>query len=135
LSGSTMHRIFALALLAATALSPLPTFAQDHPLKGVALVIGESDYATLQKLDNPKRDARAMDDMLDSQMKKWVNEPAFNKVDRGNKKLVLSQLFEWFADDFGGRNALPAYISKYAEGGSVDGFTVEFSEFDWSLNK
>jgi len=40
--------------------------ADDHPLKGVALVIGESDYATLHKLDNPKRDARAMDDMLDS---------------------------------------------------------------------
>ena len=61
-----MHRIFALALLAGTALSPIPVIAQDHPLKGVALVIGESDYATLQKLDNPKRDARAMDDMLDS---------------------------------------------------------------------
>ncbi len=43
-----------------------PAVAADHPLKGVALVIGEDDYAALQKLDNPKRDARAMDDMLDS---------------------------------------------------------------------
>ena len=58
-------RFFALALLATTAWSPL-AFAQDHPLKGVALVIGESNYDTLHKLDNPKRDARAMDDMLDS---------------------------------------------------------------------
>src|SRR4051794_29218592 len=58
-------RFFALALLLTTALSPPPAVAQDHPLKGVALVIGESDYATLQKLDNPKRDARAMDDLLD----------------------------------------------------------------------
>jgi uncharacterized caspase-like protein len=58
--------MFGLALLPGLALSPLPAFAQDHPLRGVALVIGESDYATLRKLDNPKRDARAIDDMLDS---------------------------------------------------------------------
>jgi len=57
--------LLALAMLP-TALLPHGALAQDHPLKGVALVIGESDYATLQKLDNPKRDARAMDDMLDS---------------------------------------------------------------------
>jgi len=56
-------RYFALALLLATALSPLPAFA-EQPLRGVALVIGESDYSTIRKLDNPKRDARAMDDML-----------------------------------------------------------------------
>ena len=56
-------KVFALALLATTAWSPLAR-ADDHPLKGVALVIGESDYATLHKLDNPKRDARAMDSEL-----------------------------------------------------------------------
>src|SRR4051812_18374069 len=58
-------KIIALALLLGTALSPLGVRAADHPLKGVALVIGESDYQTIHKLDNPKRDARAMDDMLD----------------------------------------------------------------------
>jgi uncharacterized caspase-like protein len=59
-------KFLALMLLATTALSPTAGWADDKPLKGVALVIGESDYAALQKLDNPKRDARAMDDMLDS---------------------------------------------------------------------
>ncbi len=58
-------RYFALALLLATALSPPPAFA-EQPLRGVALVIGESDYSSIRKLDNPKRDARAMDDMLDA---------------------------------------------------------------------
>ena len=42
-----------------------PAVAQDHPLRGVALVIGQSDYSgTLPKLTNPKNDARAMDDLL-----------------------------------------------------------------------
>lgn len=57
------------ALLLAPAFASLPAIAhadETRPLKGVALVIGESDYAGLQKLDNPRRDARAMDDMLDS---------------------------------------------------------------------
>src|SRR3569623_1439106 len=58
-------KVFALALLVTTAWSPL-AFAEDHPLTGVALVIGESSYETLHTLDNPKRDARAMDEMLDS---------------------------------------------------------------------
>jgi uncharacterized caspase-like protein len=57
-------RIVVLALVATTAWSPI-AIGQDHALKGVALVIGESDYEALQKLDNPKRDARAMDEMLD----------------------------------------------------------------------
>ena len=60
-----ISRIIALALLLGTAWTPLGARAADHPLKGVALVIGESDYQTIHKLDNPKRDARAMDDMLD----------------------------------------------------------------------
>jgi uncharacterized caspase-like protein len=54
-------------LLGTTALAaPLTAQAQDAPLRGVALVIGESDYDQLQDLDNPKRDARAMDDLLDA---------------------------------------------------------------------
>ncbi len=52
-------------LMLGTAFWPWAVIAADHPLKGVALVIGESDYASIQKLDNPKRDARAMDDLLD----------------------------------------------------------------------
>ncbi|OJX19029.1 MAG: hypothetical protein BGO82_03020 [Devosia sp. 67-54] len=38
----------------------------DAPrLRGVALVVGEADYAALPKLGNPGNDARAMDDLLD----------------------------------------------------------------------
>ena len=52
------------ALIVVVALTwALPAWAA--PLKGVALVIGESGYAELPALDNPKRDARAMDDLFD----------------------------------------------------------------------
>ena len=51
------------ALLLATALPPLTADAQES-LRGVALVIGESDYDELADLANPERDARGMDDLL-----------------------------------------------------------------------
>lgn len=41
-----------------------PTAAQE-PLKGVALVVGNGDYAHLAKLANPPDDARAIEAMLD----------------------------------------------------------------------
>src|SRR5258708_39514423 len=58
-----------LALLAAAwlVLTPLsmPAAADDKPLHGVALVIGQADYTgTLPKLTNPKNDAAAMDKLL-----------------------------------------------------------------------
>ena len=39
--------------------------AAPHPLKGVALVIGETDYVRLPTLANPDKDARDIDHMLD----------------------------------------------------------------------
>jgi len=43
----------------------LPPATAAETLRGVALVIGQSDYEALTRLDNPKRDARGMDDLLD----------------------------------------------------------------------
>jgi hypothetical protein len=106
-----------------------PTF--KDPRINAALVYGARGNMPLMNRAYRTDD---LNETLDTQMKKWINDPAFNKIDRENKKLVLSKLFEWFGDDFGGRNALPAYISKYAEGGSVEGYSVEFADFDWSLN-
>ena len=57
-------RFFRLVLVLTLALTA-PAIAQDKPLKGVALVIGESDYGgALHPLANPKNDARAMDELL-----------------------------------------------------------------------
>ncbi len=60
-----LSRRFGIVLMLLLVASPAVGLAVDHPLRGVALVIGESRYANLTKLDNPKDDARAMDDLLD----------------------------------------------------------------------
>ena len=54
-----------LALFFATIIHTSPALAEDaRPLRGVALVIGESRYERLPALSNPAHDARAVDHLL-----------------------------------------------------------------------
>ena len=54
-----------LALFFATIIHMSPALAEDaKPLRGVALVIGESRYERLPALSNPAHDARAVDHLL-----------------------------------------------------------------------
>ena len=107
-------KFLALMLLATTALSPLGARADEHPLKGVALVIGESDYDTLQKLDNPRHDARAMDDMLD--------QLGFS-VDRvldGDAKKLRAEIADFIAQAKDADVALVYYSGHGVEAGGTD---------------
>ncbi len=57
-----MRWLVGLLLVAMLALAPAR--AQDKPLRGVALVVGQSDYSRLPILKNPANDAAAMSDLL-----------------------------------------------------------------------
>ncbi|MEO8758914.1 MAG: caspase family protein [Devosia sp.] len=56
--------IRALALVAVLVAWPVAAGAQDHPMHGVALVIGQSKYEQLPVLTNPSKDARDIDRLL-----------------------------------------------------------------------
>jgi hypothetical protein len=71
--------------------------------------------------------------VLDENMKRFLNDSFRNPIDWRNKQLKLSKLFDWYADDFGGRDQVPAYVSK-ALGRDVSGFKVSFVEYSWELN-
>ena len=51
-------------LLVALLLALAPALAQDKPLRGVALVVGQSDYANMPDLRNPENDGRDMTRLL-----------------------------------------------------------------------
>jgi hypothetical protein len=61
-----------------------------------------------------------------------------NGVDRARKTVQLSQIFEWFREDFGGDRGLQAFVRAYAPKAFVDvlndGGRIEFRPYDWSLN-
>lgn len=65
--------------------------------------------------------------------------PAATRLAKG--KVVTSQLFNWFAEDFiAAQGSVAAYLSRYVDGevraalksGDVE---ITFSEYDWRINK
>ena len=77
--------------------------------------------------------AMPVDSALDANMRRFVTDPARNTIDVRAKKLVLSHIFDWYADDFGGAAAVPAAIERWS-GTPVRGFAVTFRDYDWALN-
>ena len=101
------------------------------PRVHVALVCGAKSCPPL--LSHAYQSA-TLDETLDANMKRFVNDSSRNSFDRENKKAEISQIFGWYADDFGGKDGILPYISKYLDGPGVEGFSIDFKVYDWSLN-
>ena len=67
---------------------------------------------------------------LDAQAKKFINNTAFNKL--SEKKVEVSKIFEWYADDFGN---LVTFINKYASTKVGAKAKVVYQEYDGGLNE
>src|SRR3569833_3645333 len=84
-----------------------PAWAADAPLKGVALVIGESNYSgMLPKLSNPKNDARAMDELLGN-----LGFDGSRVLDGDGKK--LGRAIEDFVDEAKDADVALVYYSRH----------------------
>lgn len=71
--------------------------------------------------------------VLEQRMKDFINDSSRNRVDMDRGRLQVSQVFNWFAEDFGGKSKVATYIDKY-RGESAATYAVTFLEYDWSLN-
>jgi hypothetical protein len=79
--------------------------------------------------------AEDLDQVLDENMRRFVNDPARNPIDHENKQAKLSKIFEWYPEDFGGRDEkLIEYLNKYSEK-DLTGYEVSFVEYSWELNE
>ena len=74
-----------------------------------------------------------LDASLDGSMRLWIVESDRNRVDIANKTLHLSQIFDWYARDFGGKDRVPSYIDRWHPADVAD-FSVTFIPYDWALN-
>ena len=75
--------------------------------------------------------------MLDSGARTYINSPRGARVQ--NNRLITSQIYEWFDEDFGSSTAgIIAHLRKYAQGELAAKLatirTVASYEYDWSLN-
>ena len=75
-----------------------------------------------------------LDEQLDRNVKAWLTDRSRNVIDDATKTLKLSQIFDWYAADFGGKDNLAKWVGEKL-GRDLSGYKVEFMPYDWSLNK
>ncbi|MEZ5925300.1 MAG: DUF547 domain-containing protein [Hyphomicrobiaceae bacterium] len=82
-------------------------------------------------------EATTLETMLDAAAAEFINHP--RAVRRGATGLVVSSLYEWFEDDFGGgeigvRRHLRRYAGPALAGLLSDQAAISGYEYDWTLN-
>jgi len=107
-----------------------PTFRE--PLVHVALVCGAQSCPPI--LARAYR-ADDLDVVLRRNMTRFLDDSSRNRVDADGRKLLLSKIFDWYSEDFGGPAALPSYVSEYlVTDNDVSDYSVEFVPYSWRLN-
>jgi len=89
-------------------------------------------------LKNSLWDANTMDADREAAAKIFINSSRGAKVT--SKGLVVSSIYDWFQEDFGGtKTGVLAHLSKYATGdlksAIESGATIKSFDYDWTLNE
>lgn len=69
---------------------------------------------------------------LDEQTKKFINDSNRNKL--SEKKLELSEIFNWFSSDFDSVGGVKAFVMKYSEVSISEKAKILYLDYNWSLN-
>lgn len=77
--------------------------------------------------------AAELETQLEQQTRAVVNDRDFIHVN--GPKLEVSKIFEWYADDFGGKEKVVAYIQKYHLLKVKFSPKYSFYEYNWNLNE
>jgi len=77
-----------------------------------------------------------LDDQLEQQTIKALNDDKFIRVNQENQSVGISEIFKWYAEDFktNGKGFIE-YINLYRKEKIPPGYKVEFYSYDWSLNE
>ena len=84
-------------------------------------------------LDTKPFTATTLDADLERLTRTFINDNPQGVVLSGNK-VKLSKIFEWYADDFGGKDQLISYINRYRNQPIPSGSKPEFLDYSWKLN-
>ncbi len=77
--------------------------------------------------------ASRLDEQLNDAMRKFVNDPQRNQLDKSNIK--ISKIFSWFAGDFKlNGSSVVDYLNKYAKKRVQANAKIDFLEYQWELN-
>jgi hypothetical protein len=76
-----------------------------------------------------------LDEDLDHLARAFINTNPQGVVSKTDKVIRLSKLFDWYADDFGGKGNQAAFINRYREHPLPAGAKFEFMNYNWNLNE
>lgn len=82
----------------------------------------------------------SLDTQLDFQARTFLNTPEGHQLDARGRRLLLTPILSWFADDFergGGsvRSFAVRYLIDGAAAATGAGWPIEWLEFDWRLDQ
>ena len=82
---------------------------------------------------------QGLSEQLDDATRRFVNDPNKVRWNAKSKKLELSPIFDWFADDFKNTGGAVAFVQRYASEHLAavlksQTVRVQYLDYDWSLN-
>ena len=114
----------------------IPDFKE--PRIHFAIVCASKSCPTLQSWAYTPED---LDQQLMASARQFMNDPTRNRFDRTRKIAYLSKIFDWCSEDFIRHSgSLLAYVAQFLEDQDLASdlrqspYTIEFLEYDWSLN-
>jgi hypothetical protein len=76
-----------------------------------------------------------LDEQLDREARKFINEKRNVDLDPASKKLKLSHIFDWYKEDFGkADDKVIAWINNYRQDKLPADAKIEYVDYDWTLN-
>lgn len=90
--------------------------------------------ASCPPLNGKPFDGATLDAELNRLARAFINGNAVQIADGGGM-LQLSKIFDWYAEDFGGKDKLIEYMNAYRTSKLPDAARIQFMNYDWSLNE
>jgi hypothetical protein len=86
-----------------------------------------------------------LEEQLDTQARRFINEERSVKIDNGRGRLLLSKIFDWFKKDFtdplpAGQKNITVYLKRYLTAERLQALEqlrsprIEYIEYDWRIN-
>jgi len=114
----------------------IPAF--QEPRIHFAIVCASQSCPTLQSWAYTPEN---IDQQLTFSARQFINDPSRNHFDRQQKIAYLSQIFDWFQEDFSNHTgSLLNYVAQFVTDEKLaqdlrnTPYTIEFLEYDWGLN-
>ena len=85
------------------------------------------------KLHNVAFTEANIDAELEKLMKSFINDSKRNKLNKKNT-IHISEIFNWFKDDFTKDGSVIDYINKYADNKVDADAKIHYLPYDWNLN-